>query len=189
MKTWCMCVSVVYLLCCCCCVFVSTPHALHVIDFLHIIEYNVVRSTAGTGNIAALVDDCRLWKLSIRLQIPCFVCIVLQYDVPTLVLEITEADKHNVALVDPYLFPQLASNVAETCCTVKTLCLHPPVPKHLCHLSIFLAFLLEDQLSFIQFAVTLPTPPVFTSFACGIEEEEGNREKERKKEKEQGCNV
>ena len=183
-----VCVCSIFVVCCCC-VFVSMPHALHVIDFLHIIEYNVVRSTAGTGNIAALVDDCRLWKLSIRLQIPCFVCIVLQDDVPTLVLEITEADKHNVALVDPYLFPQLASNVAETCCTVKTLCLHPPVPKHLCHLSIFLAFLLEDQLSFIQFAVTLPTPPVFTSFACGIEEEEGNREKERKKEKEQGCNV
>ena len=65
-----------------------------------------------TAVCVGLVDLGRLGQLAVCLQASCFVGVVLEDDVALLVLVVTQRQEDNVALVDPDLLSQLATDVS-----------------------------------------------------------------------------
>lgn len=112
-----------------------------------------------------LVDLGILGQLTVRLQIPRLVWVVLEDDVRFRVLIVSQANQNNVALIDPHLLAQLAPNVTQTFDAVKAERLQPAVAQHFQYLSVLLTVLLEDQLSLFVFVFVLTTTAVFASLS------------------------
>jgi len=110
-----------------------------------------------------LVDLGVLGQLSIRLETPSLFRRVLDDDVGLAVLEFSQREEHNVALVDPHLFAHLATDMREPLLAIKAQCLEPPVTEHLHHLGILLAVFLEDQLSLVVVVFILSTSPILAT--------------------------
>src|SRR5690349_13669086 len=104
---------------------------------------------------------------------------VLHDDVALLVLVVAQGQQDDVALVDPDLLPQLAADVGEAAGAVEALRLQAPVAKHLDHLRVLLALLLEDQLALLVVVLVLSTSPVLTTLrgvsVCSDRGGEGRR--------------
>jgi hypothetical protein len=58
-------------------------------------------------------------------------------------LVVPQAQKDDVALVDPHLLSQLAADVSESLLAVKAERFEAAVTEHLDHLGVFLAFFFE----------------------------------------------
>ena len=127
-------------------------------------ELNVIVKVT-TNEIHCLVDLDRLGKLAVGFQVPGFISRVLENHISFGVLVIPETYKDNVRLVDPNFLTQLPPDVTESLDPVEAHGFQPPVPKHFSDLSILLAVLLEDQLSFHPLVFILPPPPVLSSVA------------------------
>lgn len=83
-----------------------------------------------------LVDSSRVGDLPILLERTRLIRRVLEDNVRLLVLVLTEANQHNVASVDPHLFPQLATDMTQTLHRVKARRLAATVAEHAQYLGI-----------------------------------------------------
>ena len=114
-----------------------------------------------------LIDLRSLRQLAIRLERSRLVGVVLEDDVALLILVVTKRQQDDVALVDPDLLAELATDVGEATLTVEAERLETPVPKHLDNLSVLLSLLLEGQLALLIVVFVLSATTVFTTLeAC-----------------------
>lgn len=88
---------------------------------------------------------------------------ILHYYVALFVLVVSQRQENNVALVDPDLLPQLAADMGKAARAVEALCLQTAVSKHLDHLGVFLALLLEDELALLVVVLVLTPTSVLTT--------------------------
>lgn len=65
--------------------------------------------------------------------------------------------------VPAYLLAQLSTDVAKSLATVEAECVQTAVAQHFIHLGILLAWLLEDQLTFLVLVLVLTATTVLTS--------------------------
>ena len=96
------------------------PRRAHSLDLVEVDADIIVRVVALHCHVyGSLVDACRLGQLSVLLEIPCFISIILVDDVHLIILVLSQANKHNIARRDPYLLSHLSSDV--TCVEIKIL--------------------------------------------------------------------
>ena len=91
---------------------------------------------------------------------------VLHDHIALLVLVVSQRQQNDIALVDPDLLPELATDMRETTCAVEALRLQTSVAEHLDDLRVFLALLLEDELALLVVVLVLSTSPVLTTLRC-----------------------
>lgn len=138
------------------------------IDFLLVlalavlVELDVVleaRLAEGVG----LVDLGVLGQLTVGLQATGLVGGVLHDNITLLVLVVTEREKDDITLVDPDLLAKLATNVSQTLLAVEAQGLQTTITEHLHDLRVFLAILLEDELTLLVVVLVLSTTTVLTA--------------------------
>lgn len=88
---------------------------------------------------------------------------VLHDHIALLVLVVSQRQQDDVALVNPDLLPQLATNMRQTTCAVEALSLQTSVSEHLDDLGVFLALLLEDEFALLVVVLVLTPTPVLTT--------------------------
>lgn len=138
------------------------------VDFLLVlalavlVELDVVleaRLAEGVG----LVDLGVLGQLTVGLQATGLVGGVLHDNITLLVLVVTEREEDDITLVDPDLLAKLATNVSQTLLAVEAQGLQTTITEHLHDLRVFLAILLEDELTLLVVVLVLSTATVFTA--------------------------
>lgn len=84
-----------------------------------------------------LINLRRLRQLSIRLQTPSLIGTILEDDIPLFVLVVAEGEEDYVALVDPDLLSELATDVSETLFAVEAEGFEAAVAEHFEDLRVF----------------------------------------------------
>lgn len=127
-----------------------------------LVEFDVVLESVVTVGVG-LVNLSVLGQLAVGLETPGLVGGVFHDHVALLVLVLAQRQEDDVALVDPDLLPQLATNVRQSLLAVEAERLQAPVTQHLHDLCILLAFFLEDKLSLLVVVFVLSTTAVLTA--------------------------
>jgi hypothetical protein len=79
-----------------------------------------------------------------------------------LILVLAKREEDDIALVDPHLLPQFATDMCQSDGSVKALCLKAAVAQHLDDLCILLTVLLKHQLALLVVVLILSTSPILT---------------------------
>lgn len=127
-----------------------------------LVELDVVLETFVTIGVG-FVDLGVLGQLAVGLQTSSLVGGVFHDDVALFVLVFTQREKDDIALVDPDLLSQLATNVCESLFAVEAQSLQTAVTEHLHDLRILLAFFLEYELTLLVVVFVLSATTVLTA--------------------------
>lgn len=130
--------------------------------FAVLVELDVVLETLVTVGIG-LVDLGVLGQLAVGLEGAGLIGGVLQDDVALLILVVAQGEEDDVALVDPDLLAQLASDVCQSLLAVEAHGLETAVAQHLDDLRVFLTLLLEDQFALLVVVLVLAATAILTT--------------------------
>ena len=111
----------------------------------------------------SLTSPDSLGQLARGLQTAGLVGVILGNNIALFVLVIAQHEKNNIAFVDPHLFAELATDVAESLFTIKAESLESSVAQHLDNLGELQAFLLEGQIALFVVIFILAIATVFTA--------------------------
>ncbi len=119
---------------------INLPSTLSIIIFAVtpvLVELEIAVSFSLLSICIGFVDLGAFWEFTICFQGSGFVGAVLENNVPFLVLVVAEGQKDDVALVDPDLLSEFASNVCEAFGAIEAEGFETAVSEHLEDLCVF----------------------------------------------------